>query len=294
MSTALYESVTAKIVASLEKGTVPWRKPWHTVGALPTNAVSKRPYRGINLVLLGMSAYRDHRWLTYRQAEQLGGHVRKGERAATAVLWKPWVREQEDPETGTRRERTVPLLRLYSVFNAEQCDGLALPALPSVAEPRAHGRLEAAEALVRQMPDPPTIEEGGTAAWYRPRDDLVQVPPLAAFTTPDAYYATLFHELGHATGHERRLNRSGVSGDVRFGSEPYSREELVAELASAFCCGLLGLDNSLVDNTASYLGGWLRALQGDPKALVVAAAQAQKAADYVQGLQTPELDGPTD
>jgi antirestriction protein ArdC len=135
------------------------------------------------------------------------------------------------------------------------------------------------------MPDPPRIVEAGQSAWYRPADDLVSIPCLDRFESADSYYTTLFHELGHATGHEKRLKRSGVIGEVRFGSGEYSREELVAELTSAFCCATVSLDNDLIEDSASYINGWLKVLKEDPKAMVIAAAQAQKAADHIRGVQ---------
>ena len=175
------------------------------------------------------------------------------------------------------------MLRYYSVFNVEQCEGLKLPALPAVVS-REHERIEAAEALVQSMPNRPTITESGQAAWYMPSADRVNIPALGSFESADAYYATLLHELGHATGHESRLHRKELQGVVRFGSADYSREELVAELTSAYCCATLRLDNSLIDNSAAYLKGWLKALKDDPKMIVIASARAQKAADYIRGL----------
>ncbi|MGV3615287.1 MAG: ArdC family protein [Fimbriimonas sp.] len=282
---AAYEAVTARIVEALERETVPWRKPWNG-SPLPVNAVSKRPYRGVNVFLLGLGMFRDYRWLTFKQARQMGGYVREGERSMIAIFWKPIGLDRTDPETGEIRRDTVPLLRYYHVFNAEQCEGLRLPALPR-PEPEAPAlRIERAEALVRAMPDPPTIREGGSSAWYSPGQDLIQVPHLRDFRSSDAFYATLFHEMGHATGHERRLNRPGVTGTVRFGSENYGREELVAELASAFLCAHSGLENSLESSSADYIAGWLDAIRSDPKAVVIAAAQAQRAADFVLGVRS--------
>lgn len=276
----IYRRVTDTVLESLKKGVVPWRKPWDTSALLPVNADSSRPYRGVNAFLLSLSPYQDHRWLTFRQVQARGGAVRKGERATMVVFWKQWE-PKADKEGKTKK---VPLLRHYNVFNAEQCEGLDLPELYRPERLGEHARIERAELLVRSMPDPPQIVQNGTAAWYRPSDDLVTVPPLDRFVSADAFYATLFHELGHATGHPDRLARSGVTGSVRFGSGEYGREELVAEMTSAFCCAVLSLDNSLLGSSASYIQGWLSALKADPKAVVVAAAQAQRAADYVRGV----------
>lgn len=281
---ALYDSVTAKIIEALERGVVPWRKPWQGSSSLPCNALSKRAYSGINLLLLSLAPYRDHRWVTYRQARETGGYVLLGERSSIAVFWKPWDIEREDAVTGETKRDTIPLLRMYHLFNVEQCAGLNLPPIEETERVALHQRIQEAEAQVRSMPNPPSIREGGDSAYYRPVDDVVQVPPIAAFKTPEAYYATLFHELGHATGHETRLNRAGVTAVIQFGSSDYSREELIAELTSAFCCAALGLDNSLTEDAASYIQGWLTRLRGDSKAIIAASTHGQRAANYIRGL----------
>lgn len=285
MSKSTYEEVTKRIIAALADGVVPWQKPWHMTSP-PVNAVSKRPYRGVNMILLGITPYTDNRWLTFRQAKEMGGHVKRGQESALVVFWKRWeVKEVE--QTEEHKSRTIPLLRFYHVFNAEQCEGLSLEHQNS-SKLSESDRIILAEETVRQMPRPPRILERGDRAFYRPSEDLVQVPPLSAFQSADAFYATLFHELGHATGHASRLERAGVTGEVQFGSLTYSREELVAELASAFCCSTLSLDNTQLNQSASYIQGWLKALKDDPKALTIAAAQAQRAADYIRGL----MEGP--
>ena len=275
-----YSIITDRIIKVLESGTVPWRKPWRGRNSMPCNAVSKRPYHGINLVLLSLSPFTDHRWLTLRQANQLGGHVRSGERASIAVFWKQMV---VDEEAEGEKKRSIPFLRYYNVFNAEQCDDLPLPILMDDWHVELNQRIECAEQLIGTMPNPPRILEGGSAACYRPRDDLVRIPKIQDFESPESYYATMFHELGHSTGHESRLNRPGVTGKAEFGSCDYSREELVAELTSAFLCAEIGIDNSTLDQSAGYIHGWLAAFAGDVKAVVVAAGQAQRAADYIQG-----------
>lgn len=283
MNLKVYESVTAQITNALMRGVVPWRKPWHGSQAMPMNAVSKKPYRGVNVFLLSLAPYTDPRWVTFNQAKELGGNVRKGERSNSVVFWKPWKTEGVDQETGEILKWNIPILRQYHVFNVEQCESLDILNLNRPGANHHHERLERAESFVKAIPDPPTIREQGTSAWYRPAEDLVQVPPIDRFETPDAYYGTLLHELGHATGHEKRLNRPSVTGEIQFGSECYSREELIAELTSAFSCATIGLDNSLVENSASYVQSWLSALKADPRALVVAASKAQKAVDYLLG-----------
>ncbi len=279
-TTSAYQTITAQIVEALKRGVVPWRKPWRGRDQLPCNAVSKRPYHGVNLLLLSLAPFRDHRWMTLRQANELGGRIRRGERSSIAVFWKHLdVTDEQDAQDG--RRRCIPLLRYYHVFNAEQCEGLNLPVLMDDWNEELTARIEKAEEVVMSMPNPPKIVEGGNVACYQPPEDLVRIPKIRDFESAEAYYATLFHELGHSTGHLNRLNRPGVTGSIHFGSCDYSREELVAELTSAFCCAEVGIDNSILDNAVSYIHGWLEALQGDPKAVVAAAGQAQRATDYI-------------
>jgi len=286
MSEHIYEAVTAQITNALMRGVVPWRKPWRGSQSMPFNAVSKKPYRGINVFLLTLTAYADPRWVTFNQARDLGGNVRKGERAMPVVFWKPWTTEGVDQETGEVYVWKVPLLKRFHVFNVEQCDGLELPVVSEPGRTYHHDRIERADTFVTDIADPPALRFDGTSAWYRPADDLVQMPPLEQFDSADSFYGTLFHELGHATGHEKRLNRASVTGEIQFGSNCYSREELIAELTSAYCCASLGLDNSLIENSASYIQSWLSALRTDKRALVVAASKAQKAADFLFGTST--------
>ncbi len=279
MKLTIYETVTNTIIEALKRGVVPWKKPW-TTAAAPVNGLTHRAYRGVNVLLLSLSPYTDHRWFTLKQVNEKGGRVKTGERATMVVFWKQWQPPADDEEQP--KPRPKPVLRYFHVFNAEQCEELGLPELHHPSE-TAHQRIERAELMVESMSNPPRIREG-KAAWYSPSDDLVQVPPLKAFETADLYYSTLFHELGHATGHEQRLNRPAVMGEVQFGSGVYSHEELVAELTSAFCCATASLDNSLLENSASYIDSWLKVLRGDPKMVVIAATQAQRACDYIKGI----------
>lgn len=282
MSNSVYDTVTAAIMSSLAKGTVPWRKPW-CAAPLPVNAVSKAPYRGVNFFLLSLSPFHDHRWVTFRQASELGGTVKKGERSTEIVFWKPPETRRTDEEDEHVLRRQVPILKSYRVFNVEQCKDLRLMPLPERELIQPQQRIAEAEDILRSMLDPPRLEERHTPAWYRPADDLIGMPPISDFSSADTYYATRFHELGHATGHEKRLNRPGVTGVIQFGSATYGMEELVAELTSSFCSALCGLDTTLLESSASDIQNWLGALRHDTKMVVVAAARAQKAADYIRG-----------
>lgn len=199
-----YSIVTDRIIQALQAGVVPWRKPWRGREHLPCNAISKRPYHGINLLLLSLTPYTDHRWLTLRQANELGGAVRKGERSSIAVFWKRLEVEKEDNKYECQKV-SIPLLRYYPVFNAEQCVGLGLPVLEDWHE-ELKARNEKAEKIIQRMPNQPKIVEGGSVAAYFPPQDLVRIPKIQDFESPEAYYSTVFHELGHSTGHETRLN----------------------------------------------------------------------------------------
>jgi antirestriction protein ArdC len=282
----VYTLVTEKITAALEAGTVPWQRPWTVPGSMPRNLVSKRPYRGMNRILLALGEpYASPWWLTFRQAKALGGHVRAGEKAALVTFWKrpePHTPSEDRDEDATERDRRAPLLRHYHVFNVAQCEGIAVPPLEDIV-PTAHERLDWCEQLLSGMQHPPEIRDGYDRAFYSPTVDLVGMPRLALFRSAEDYYATLFHELTHATGHPSRLDRELLGTPAPFGSPDYSREELVAELGAAFLCGHAGIFPRVAENQAAYLAGWIKVLKGDKRLLPIAASQAQRAADFILG-----------
>lgn len=277
----VYEIVTNQIIDSLEKGVVPWQRPWKMVGG-PRNLNSKRPYRGLNAFLLALAPYSSPFWMTYEGAKKAGGNVKKGEKGTLVVFWKIQKFADPDAKSGFK---TVPLLRYYKVWNAEQCENVKLPTTEEVEEFDA---IEAAQAVIDEMPDAPSIEFGGDRAYYAPMEDHVQLPKPEQFDTSEAFYATAFHELAHATGNEKRLGR--IKDWSMFGSDPYAKEELVAEMASAFICGAAGIAPN-IDQSAAYLNGWLARLKNDKKLVISAASQAQKAADFVLGNIREETDG---
>lgn len=227
---SVYDQITERITSLLAQGTVPWHKPWNAQTSLPRNLISKRPYRGINVFLLLSMHYESPFWLTYRQATELGGNVRKGEKACPVVFWKQLAIDDDDDG----EQRKIPLLRFYYVFNVAQCEGLKT--LPSPTDIAANGLTKPAE-IVERMPQCPAIKHGMTKGFYAPSEDFVGMPNLERFATESGYFATLFHELIHSTGHASRLNRSTIMESDGFGSNPYCKEELIAEMGAAFLCG---------------------------------------------------------
>ncbi len=282
----VYAIVTEKIINLLESGVVPWRRPWTSTG-LPRNLITRKPYRGINYFLLSASKYVSPFWLTMRQANALGGSIRKGEESMIVTFWKIDDAKQNDtedldaePKDEKSRRRFV--LRFYRVWNLEQCDlpQAVLDKLPKI-ETHQHDPIEAVEKIIAGMPNPPEIVRAGSKAYYSPITDLITLPPRELFESAVEDAATTLHELSHSTGHEKRLGREGITEVAPFGSTVYSREELVAELSAAFLCAEAGISNAVIRNQAAYVAGWLKKLRDDRRLIVHAAAQAQKAADYI-------------
>jgi antirestriction protein ArdC len=288
---SVFDVITQRIIELLDAGTVPWRKPWRRgASGMPQNMITRRPYRGINVFLLSCAPYTSPYWLTFKQAKQLGGSVRKGERGFPIVFWS-WIGGEEEgsedsPSDATANAGRRPLLRYYTVFNVEQCDGVEVPSSDDVAV-SCIDPIEEAERLVAGMPNAPVIEDNEGRAFYRPATDRVGMPRRGLFESAAEYYSTLFHELGHATGHTSRLNRKAVVEGSVFGDSDYSQEELVAEMTAAYLCAVSGIAPATIENSAAYIQGWLKKLRDDKTVVVYAAAQAQKAADYVLGAQPP-------
>lgn len=281
----VHEIVTEKLITALEAGTAPWRKSWGTSTTLPANFQSGKKYRGINTFLLNCAGFSSPYWLTYKQAFEKDGNVKKGEKGMPVVFWN-WIYKDasgktvKDPKQATKK---IPFLRYYTVFNAEQIEGVEFPTVEIPT--REHTPSEGCEKIVNGMPSPPEIKTKGSQPCYIPSLDRVEMPKAEHFHSGDDYYSTLFHELAHATGHKSRLNRKELTKVSGFGSRDYSKEELVAEMGAAFLCGQAGIDTTL-DNSAAYLQNWIKVLKGDSKLAVTAAAQAQKAADYILGQKT--------
>jgi antirestriction protein ArdC len=281
----VYAIVTEKIINLLESGVVPWRRPWTSTG-LPRNLVSKKPYRGVNFFLLSASKYVSPFWLTIRQANELGGHVRKGEESTVVVFWKVDDAKQStedlDNEETDGKTRHRFLLRYYRVFNLEQCElpQTVLDKLPK-NEAHEHDPIETAERIIADMPNPPEIQYTGSKAFYSSLTDRVTLPPRELFTSAEEFYATALHETVHSTGNRKRLAREGICDAAPFGSPAYSKEELTAEMGAAYLCAEAGISTVVIENQAAYVAGWLKKLRDDRKLLIHAAAQAQRAADYI-------------
>lgn len=290
---SLYDDITSKIIAELEAGRFPWVQPWGSASvkaplAMPRNAATGRHYSGINVLILWgaviQHGFPGQSWLTFRQALSLGGNVMKGERGTTVVYADRFMPEDERRrarETG-EEAHAIPFLKRFTVFNAAQCEGLpedvaiAAPP-PGLIEPKVEALIEATGIDFRI---------GGNRAYYVPAHDYVQVPPPNAYFEPINWHRTALHEIGHASGAAHRLNRN-LSGS--FGSKLYSVEEITAELISAFCCASLGIVPTV--RHADYIGSWLECLREDNRAIVRAASQASKAADWILSFLPDQAHG---
>ena len=281
----VYQKVTDEVIAAIEGGDLPpWRKPW-LGGGPPMNLVSKKPYRGVNVFLLGIAPYACPYWVTFKQAKTLGGNVKKGEKSRFVVYFN--FIERKDKATGKKKH--IPFLRYSNVFNVEQCEGLE-GKLPEAPEKLDFQPIELCERIVNGFDNPPTRIDGNDRAFYRPPTDELGMPTKDSFSSVEGYYATLFHEMTHATGHQSRLHRDEVVGTGMFGGEDYSREELVAEMGAAMLCGEAGISPETIENSAAYLKGWLSKLRDDKRLIVTAASRAQKAADLILGREAPSYD----
>lgn len=281
-----YELITQRVIEAIEKnGSMPWQRPWQSRvanGVFPMNLATGRQYKGINTFLLSMMGYASPFWITYKQANSLGGNVAKGQKGLPVIFWS--ILEKKNPKTGELEK--IPFIRHSTVFNFEQCENLVAPALET-AQPKISS-IAACEAIVDGFKNKPTIVYKEQQAYYSPSRDLVNMPKRDSFISAESYYGTLLHELVHASGHSSRLNRLSVKGCNFFGSDNYSKEELVAEFGASFLCATAGIESATINDSAAYIKGWVSAFRDQPKMLVEAAAQAQKACDYILGKNNNE------
>ena len=263
-----YKEITNEIIQKLSQGAIPWHQTWKS--GLPTNAVSLKPYRGVNIWLLATYQYQSNLWLTYKQAKLLDGFVKRGEHGRQIVFWK--MVEVEDDET--EEVETIPILRTYTVFNLEQ----------TTIEPeiREVEPILSAQGIVDGYSGP-AIQPGRPA--YQPPTDIVTIPAISAFDTADEYYSTLFHELSHSTGHQSRLNRQLSTG---YGTDSYAEEEVIAEMSASYLCAMAGTQvySKTMENSAAYIQYWIKRLQDNDKLLVRLSSQAQKSSDWILGINS--------
>jgi antirestriction protein ArdC len=290
MRTDVYQKITDQIVSELEQGVRPWLKPWnaeHAAGRITRplrgNGI---PYRGINILMLWSAAmekgFAAPIWMTFKQALEFNAHVRKGEQGSLVVYADKIIRAETDADIGEESERAIPFMKGYTVFNCEQIDGLP-ERFYAKAEPRSETvqRIERVESFFAATGA--AVRHGGNRAYYSISTDHVQMPPIEAFRDAESYYATLAHEATHWTRHKSRLDRE--FGRKRFGDEGYAIEELVAELGSAFLSADLDLTPEVRDDHAAYIASWIKVLKDDKRAIFSAASHAQRAADFLHGLQ---------
>lgn len=293
----VYKIITDRFIEALEKDIIPWERPWTAEGHTPRNGVTGKPYTGINVLLLSMMyAFSSPFWVTYRQAKKLGGSVIEGETSTPIVFWKPRffkdgeeITPEQADELMAHEYETRFVLRYYNVFNIEQCEDIDESKLPELPEhPHSHAPVESAELLITSYLENENIKRGtGAKACYIPREDMIVMPHINDFNNPENYYATFFHEMVHSTGHKSRLDRD-LKGKSDL--EGYSKEELVAEIGSAFLRQRFQFLDVTIENAQAYIKGWLKALKGDKGEYYIlsAAQRAQKAVEYI----TEKADDP--
>jgi antirestriction protein ArdC len=291
----VYANVTQRIIDALDKGIVPWHKPWSGGGTnAPRNAFTNRPYRGMNVWLLSLECalrgFDDPRWATFNQVRKAGGKVMKGAKSVEVLLWKPTVKPKTDGNGDVVMVKGKPVmstflfLRTFRVFNVAEMEGVKLrePKTKDVVELTP---IEEAEKIVQGYTDRgPGVKYGFDHACYIPSLDVIELPAREQFDGMPEAYATTFHEFTHSTGHKSRCDREGIGQFDHFGSDRYAKEELVAEMGSSILCAVAGIEATF-DNSVAYIQSWKGKLQEDPKLMIGAAAQAQRAVDYVLGTE---------
>jgi len=278
----VYDILTDHIINLLEQGTVPWKQPWSQKEP-PQNLLNRIPYKGINMMLLSAFNFERNLFLTFNQIKNLSVQLEKGAKSLPVIFWK-WpepVKNLDGSIVETNEEKKLkPVLRFYSVFNISQIKNLPEKLIPPL-DTRKNDSIESCARIVESMPNRPTIQFVEQKAYYSPSLDVVNVPDIKFFESSESYFATLFHELIHSTGHEKRLNRAEGMKSISFGSEKYSTEELIAEIGACCLEAQAGISDRDFQNNAAYIKGWLTRLKKDSRFIVFASSQAQKAADFI-------------
>ena len=278
---SVYQIVTDKIIEQLEKGVVPWHQPW-TKSGYPRNLVSNRPYRSINFLLLSMLGYEQNLFLTFKQAGDIGAKIRKGEKSHIVVFWKKRI--PKDGEIEEENARPKYILRYYLVFNISQCENIPEKYLLPLPNPEPHP-IERCAEIIQFMPERPDIVNEEHKAFYHIIKDYINMPRIETFENSESYYAVLFHELVHSTGHKNRLNRQTLN---KADMTSYSIEELTAEIGASYLLFLSGINDMQFPNSASYIEAWLQRLKDDQRYIFQASSQAQKAVDFILDIMEEE------
>ena len=273
MSNRIYEEITQRIIEKLENGIVneKFEMPFNLNSGIPRNRFTGKKYRGINAILLESGEY-----ATFKQIKELGGKVRKNAKSEKIIFWK--MIEVEDEET--EEDIKVPLARVYNVFKIGR-DTTGIDLMQEEVKYHEHERIEKADEIIKNYKDKPKITYEQGRAYYSPSEDIVNVPKTQEFKDINRYYSTMFHELIHSTGAKNRLNRDSITKEIKFGSESYSKEELIAELGASMLCATIGIENKTIDYSASYINSWIKALKNDYTLIITASQNAQKACDYI-------------
>ena len=284
MATDIYKIITDEIIKKLQSGKIPWKRSFRGVQLPPRNFKSNKMYKGINLLTLGMSGYKSPYWLTYKQAKDLGGQVKKGSKG-TRILFAKMLNYKDKDDN----ERQRPIYKYSSVFNLDLIEGIDCPhLLDEEQEEREFEYIENCENVLKIMNEkkriPPIEYHDLMRAYYSPMEDVIRSCSIQDYISDEEYYSTLFHEIIHSTGHNSRLQRDMTGGKK---SKSYAKEELIAEIGACFICGMTGIKTAIIDNSAAYIQSWLSALRDDPTLVVQAASRAQKAVEYLQ-IQIPD------
>lgn len=290
----LYQQVTNRIITHLEKGEIPWRKTWSGYG-LARNLATNHIYTGINMILMNCLPYPIPYYMTFKQVQEKGGRIKQGAKAELVFYFNILFKDKADntisKEQASILERqgaevkVLKYLKYYNVFNIKDIEGIEYASPDITLNP--HEKLERCENIILNMPNAPEmIHQDLSQAYYNKVHDFVNMPEIGQFQSPEEYYVTFFHELAHATGHQKRVNRPGITEAEKFGDKKYSEEELIAEMAASFLSAQVSIDyDPIIENTAAYLQGWLKVLKEDKMFIFKVAAEAQKAADYVLGVK---------
>jgi antirestriction protein ArdC len=295
----LYQEVTNKMITLLEKGVAPWRCTWNKYG-LARNYATGHIYTGINAFLMNLTPHPIPYFMSFKQAKAMGGKIKKGASAEMVMFYKTLFKDEQENFVSAQNATTlagmgedvqrIPMLKYYNVFNIEDIEGIEIN-IPEV-ELKEHERIEKCEGIINSLNNPPEfVFEDANRAYYNPISDKLNMPAIGQFETAADYYTTFFHELTHATGHKSRLNREGITKLNPFGSLGYSKEELIAEMGASFLSAHVGINyDEITENSAAYLNGWLNVLKADKKFIFKAAAEAQKAADYILNVKRSYKD----